>query len=263
MRDLRNAKVMAQTLRAVLKTKSITVTNSESLELIARILGFHDWNVLSARIQADPDQRPIRFPPVPLPAGADLPLVPLRDLVLFPDMIAPIFVGREKTKRALDCAMAVDRRILAVTQRQPGDDDPSQETLYSVGVVARVVDFSSLDEGPIMVRCLKRARLTRVADGEMLAANVAPFVETRGDATEAETLARTTLERLRAYLNVDFTLQPYSGLPRIRKPAMLADAIAPLLPIDIGLRQQLLETANAVARLNRILALIESDRGAT
>jgi uncharacterized protein len=124
MRDFRDAKAMAQTLRDALKAKSVTLTNSESLELIAKILGFHDWNVLSARIQAGPNRTPIRIPAnvpaVPLPAGADLPLVPLRDIVLFPNMIAPIFAARVKTKRALDCAMAADRRIFAVTQPTPG-----------------------------------------------------------------------------------------------------------------------------------------------
>src|ERR1700724_1771854 len=143
MRDFRDAKAMAQTLRDALKAKSVTLTNSESLELIAKILGFHNWNVLSARIQAEPNQKLIRIPAnlpaVPLPAGANLPLLPLRDIVLFPYMIAPIFVGREKTKRALDCAMAADRRIFVVTQRQASDDDPTQDALHSVGVVAHVV----------------------------------------------------------------------------------------------------------------------------
>src|SRR5262249_38773998 len=85
MRDFRDAKAMAQTLRNALKAKSVTLTNSESLELIAKIFGLHDWNVLSARIGVEPNRIPIRMPlpAVPLPAGADLPLVPLRDIVLF------------------------------------------------------------------------------------------------------------------------------------------------------------------------------------
>jgi uncharacterized protein len=266
MRDFRDAKAMAQTLREALKAKSVTLTNSESLELIAKILGFHDWNGLSARIQAGPSQTPIMVPAnapaVPLPAGADLPLLPVRDIVLFPNIVVPIFVGREKTLRAVDCAMAADRRILTVTQRQAGDNAPSGETLYGVGVVAKVIDVmqARLVDLRIIAKGLERVTLTRVVDGKMLAANVAPFAEQRSEATQEETLARTVLERFQSYLNVTFTLPPYRGLPHIRDPGVLADAIAPLMPIEIGQRQELLETGNTTMRLRKILALMENDR---
>jgi ATP-dependent Lon protease len=266
MRNFRDAKAMAQTLRDALKEKSVTLTNSESLELIAKVLGFHDWNVLSAKIQAEPKQKPIRIganvPAVPLPAGADLPLLPLRDIVLFPHMIAPIFVGREKSKRALDCAMAANQCIFAVTQRRASDDDPTQEALYGVGVVAHVFDFVPLADVRIRVRGLKRATLTRLVGGEMLAANVAPFAESGGDTAQGEVLARTILDRLQAYLNANFASEPYSRLPHIREPGVLADVIPPLMPIEIGRRQELLETGNATARLEKILALIKNDRRA-
>jgi ATP-dependent Lon protease len=117
----------------------------------------------------------------------------LRDIVLFPHMIVPLFVGREKTKRALDCAMAADkRRFVAVTQRQAGDDD-TQEDLYDVGVIASVIDLMPLADGTIrtVARGLKRVTLTR-------------FAESRGDATQGRTLARTVLERFQAYLDVSF-----------------------------------------------------------
>jgi hypothetical protein len=100
MRDFRDAKAMAQTLREALKQKSVSLTHSESLELIAKVLGFHDWNVLSARIQSKYNPALIRLPTdedrpaVPLPEGADLPVVPIRDIV--PYMIAPLFVGAKR-----------------------------------------------------------------------------------------------------------------------------------------------------------------------
>jgi uncharacterized protein len=200
-------------------------------------------------------------PAVPLPAGADLPLVPLRDIVLFPSMFVPIFAERAKTMRALDCAMAANRHVFVVTQRQAGDDDPTQEALYGVGVVAHVFDFIAPDVR-IMVRGLKRMTLTRLVGGEMLAANVAPFPVSGGDTERAEILARTILDRLPAYLNVDFALEPYSRLPHIGEPGVLADVIAPLMPIEIGQRQELLETGNATARLETILALVKNDRRA-
>src|SRR6516162_958504 len=130
MRDFRDAKAMAQTLREALTAKSVSLTHSESLELVAKVLGFRDWNVLSARIQSEPlapDTNPLApdtnletaiwVAATPAPAGAALPVVPLRDVVLFPQMIAPIYVGRVTTKKAVECAMAADKRVLAVTQR--------------------------------------------------------------------------------------------------------------------------------------------------
>jgi ATP-dependent Lon protease len=268
MRDFRDAKAMAQTLREALKQKSVSITHSESLELIAKVLGFHDWNELSAKILSGWERTPItvstgeEWPAVPLPTGADLPVVPIRDMVMFPHMIAPLFIGREKTKRAIDCAMGADKRILAVTQRQAGDDDPTQETLYGVGVIASVIDFMPLGDGSvrIMTRGLERATLTRCIAGEMLAAQVAPFAETCGDRTRGEALVPTVLERVQAYLNVDFSSLPYGRLPHIREPSVLADAIAPLMPIGITQRQELLETGNAVVRLEKILALMKDDR---
>ena len=102
MRDFRDAKAMAQTLRDTLKARSVSLTHSESLEIVARTLGFHDWNVLAAAIQAS---KPAGTEPSKTPAqsgvGSIFPVVPMRDLVLFPQMVVPLFVGRDKTKRAI------------------------------------------------------------------------------------------------------------------------------------------------------------------
>src|SRR5262245_15394502 len=92
MRDFRDAKAMAQTLRDALKARSVSITHSESLELIAKILGFHDWNVLSARIQAERPAADLSTA-TPLPGGASMPTIPLRDIVLFPRMTLPLYVG--------------------------------------------------------------------------------------------------------------------------------------------------------------------------
>ncbi|MBR1251009.1 hypothetical protein JQ609_29325 [Bradyrhizobium sp. AUGA SZCCT0169] len=108
MRDFRDAKAMAHSLREALKAKSVSLTHSESLELVARTLGLPDWNHLAARIESS-------LPPL-MPTGATnsvtagIPIVPMRDLVVFPQMVAPIFVGREKTRRAIERALATDRR---------------------------------------------------------------------------------------------------------------------------------------------------------
>src|SRR5215471_1284814 len=182
MRDFRDAKAMAQTLREALKPKSISLTHSESLELVAKILGFHDWNVLSARIKS---QDPPVVQPAPasaessIPAGAGLPTVPLRDVVLFPQIIAPLFVGRDMTKRAVERAMAGDARIFAVTQRRAADDDPGPDALYGVGVTARVIDLTTMTNGTIrlIVKGLERAGILHLAEGQFLAAEIACIEE--------------------------------------------------------------------------------------
>src|SRR5258707_15606889 len=115
MRDFRDAKAMAHTLREALKTKSVSLTHSESLELVAKILGFHDWNVLSATIrsEAQPAANPGSTIPatVRLAAGHQLPTLPLRDIVAFPHLNAPLFAGRAKAISAVERAMAEDRSI--------------------------------------------------------------------------------------------------------------------------------------------------------
>jgi len=132
MRDFRDAKAMAQTLREALKTKSVSLTHSESLELVATILGFRDWNVLSATIQSEvqPGANPGSTIPATVRRAAEnqLPIVPLRDIVVFPQLNVPLYAGRAKTIHAVERAMAKDRRILVVTQRRPGDDDPPATT---------------------------------------------------------------------------------------------------------------------------------------
>ena len=141
MRDFRDAKAMAQTLREALKAKSVSLTHSESLELVAKLLGFPDWNVLSARIA----YRPAAGAPIVLPlisVGARLPTVPLRDFVVFPKMDAPLLVGREASKRAVEHAMAGDQRILAVTQRRATDENPSPQDLHGIGVMASIMGHS-------------------------------------------------------------------------------------------------------------------------
>src|SRR4029453_125026 len=114
MRDYRDAKAMAQTLRQALKERSVSLTHSESLELIAKVLGLADWNTLSARIDASPKSAPSLLPTVRKPVLA------MRDLVLFPDMTTPIYAGRLKSLAAIEQAMAGDSELFSVPQRRAG-----------------------------------------------------------------------------------------------------------------------------------------------
>ena len=268
MRDFRDAKAMAQTLREALKTKSVSLTHSESLELVARILGFHDWNVLSATIQSEvqPAANPGTTNPatVRLAAENQLPTVPLRDIVLFAHLNVPLFAGRAKTIRAVECAIAKDRRILVVTQRRPGDDNPTAADLYGVGLTASVTDLFKLDDGTIklLVRTSTRATIVRLVEDPFWMAEIAPFDESRGQDEEAVALSRAVQDRLLAARNSGQISFLYDRLQESKEPGALADAVAAILRCNIRQKQDILETRDVVSRLQTILALMRTDQQA-
>ncbi len=268
MRDFRDAKAMAQTLREALKTKSVAITHSESLELTARVLGFHDWNVLSARIQSSAPATTGSMPTMaqrPASARAGLPIVAMRDVVLFPQMVIPIFVGRKSTLRAIESAVAGDGIFLAVTQRRAADDEPALDDLYPVGVTATVLNRQTLLDGTLkfLFSCHERKTVAGRVEDEFLAAEVAPFEETGGDSADATALSRAVLDAYQIFAKVDFS-SPSGGVhalsrqPAIGAPGVLADWIAPLLPIDIARKQQILETGDVVQRLRMVLDLLKT-----
>jgi ATP-dependent Lon protease len=265
MRDYRDAKAMAQTLRDVLADRAVSLTHSESLELVARILGFRDWHVLSARIQSQ--AQPSIATAVPsISANRSLPVVPVKDIVLFPDFVTPIFIAREKTKRAIEQAISKDGCVLVLTQHRPTDEIVATDALYGVGVIAKVLDLTLLGDGSFrcILKNLERAVVSHFGDGDFLSAEIMSLKETRGQEPEAFRLQRSVLEKLEAYLNIDFSSSPvpYARLPSIHEPGMFADTVAPILSIAIDRRQDLLETGDVVARLEKILAIVATDREA-
>jgi uncharacterized protein len=270
MRDFRDAKAMAQTLREALKSKSMSLTHSESLELVARVLGFHDWHVLSARIQSE--QQPPATGSIALqPISSGLPTLPLRDIVLFPKMVVPLFMGREPSKRAVEHAMAGDQRVLAITQRRATDDSPGPQDLYRVGVTASVIDLTALNDGTVrlFVKAIERVSIVQLAEGQFLTAEIATVEQPRGQEAEAFALARTVLEELavrefefRAPRNTSPWATLYARLRHFDEPSELADAVASHLSVGIDQKQDLLETSDVIARLEKVLALMRADRQA-
>jgi uncharacterized protein len=274
MRDFRDAKAMAQTLREALKAKSVSLTHSESIELIAKTLGFHDWNELAAKIEVG---RPVvtesgapatTTVPSSSFAQAGMPILPLRDFVLFPEMVCPIFVGRYKSRHAIDSAMGRDGLVLAITQRHAGDDDPGLKALYSVGVTARIINRQTLVDGTLKLHVsgLERATVKSLTDDEFLAAEIATVKQTRIEASEAVALSRAVLEAYQVCFEVDLSPvrdpQGMLRLPQSSNPGMLADSIAPMLSIEIGKRQQILEESDVVTRLEMILDLMAGGKTA-
>jgi ATP-dependent Lon protease len=251
MRDFRDAKAMAQTLRDALKAKSITLTHSESLELVARTLGFQDWNVLSAAIQAsEPEAKPRR-------TSTAMPVTPMRDVVFFPQVMTSIFVGRDKTKRAIEAAMAGDRQLFVVTQRRPGDDDPDFSALYSVGVTADILERLEFPDGNwrVKVSCAGRASIVRPHQGDYLAADITPIEETRTTTVEAFAQVREILDAYETYAKAPPPTY-FRGLSR--EPGVFADVAVQLVKMDIDKMQQMLEISDVVTRLETVLAWMKA-----
>ncbi|MBI2737883.1 MAG: LON peptidase substrate-binding domain-containing protein [Rhodospirillales bacterium] len=261
MRDYRDAKAMAQTLRQAFKEKSVSLTHSESLELTARVLGLADWNTLSARIDASPKAAPLVLPAV------RKPVVAMRGLVLFPDMTTPIYAGRPKSLAAIEQAMAADKEFFSVTQRRVADDDPGPDDLYTIGVIARPLDVFKMPDGSIkmVAQGLRRARVTRFdAEGACLVAELAAMSSEGAAREEATTVSRELLQRFAAHANIDLASPPQALLilPHLNDPGRIADMIAQYLSLSVEQRQQVLEATDVVQRMRMILALMAPDRQA-
>jgi uncharacterized protein len=254
MRDFRDAKAMAQTLRDALKARSISVTHSESLEIVARTLGFHDWNVLAAAIQASQSMlAPPRKSLTQSGNGAVLPVAPMRDVVFFPQTITPIWVGREKTRRAIEAALARDGRLFVVTQKRMDEDEPDFDALFQVGVTADILHHMTMPNGTLRVKvsCAERAIITKAGGDDFLAAEVEPIQDLHEFDPRAFALMREIFDAYQAYTR---TPPPYALHRYSREPGVFADVIVHLMEVGIGKTQQILETNDVIARLELILA---------
>jgi ATP-dependent Lon protease len=251
MRDFRDAKAMAQTLREALSAKTLAVSHSQSLELVSKMLGAADWNTLSALIQAEP-----RRPPAPV---ARYPALPIRDTVLFPTMAGfPLFVGREKTKAALDHAFTQLREVVLAVQKDATHDEPGEHDVYDVGVLARLLEVTRLPDGSmkILVQAHRRVVIRRfLGEAGAWRAEVEDIRE--GPIPEAPELVRLALERYAAYAEARNIAQPTAvGLAQIGDPGRLADMIASFLAVTVAERQALLATVDPVARLEKVADLL-------
>jgi len=202
----------------------------------------------------------------PAPGGPveTLPVLPLRDIVVFPHMIVPLFVGREKSIKALEEVMREDKRILLVAQKNPADDDPASDAIFEVGTLAQVLQLLKLPDGTVkvLVEGTERARVhafTSRADffeGEI---QVTPSV--LGNAAEVEALGRTAVSQFESYvkLNKKVPQEVLVTLGQITDFAKLADTIAAHLAIKISEKQELLEMTSVQERLEKVFALMEGE----
>ena len=198
----------------------------------------------------------------------DLPLLPLRDVVVFPHMVIPLFVGRAKSIKALESAMADDRRIMLVAQKAAAKDEPTAEDMFAMGCVASILQMLKLPDGTVkvLVEGVQRATVKRITDGEVhFSANVepmAPSVERQAnDDTEIEALRRAVMQQFDQYvkLNKKIPSEILTSISSIDEPGRLADTIAAHLPLKLESKQEVLDLCPIKARLEKLYNQIEAE----
>ena len=193
-----------------------------------------------------------------------LPVLPLRDIVVFPHMVVPLFVGREKSVKALEAVMGGDKQILLATQKNSADDEPQPSAIYDVGVVATVLQLLKLPDGTVkvLVEGKSRAAVLRFTPREdYFEAEAADLEEDGEGEAEAEALSRAVIEQFEAYVKLNKKVPPeaLASIPQITEPAKLADQVASHLSVKIAEKQGLLEQFNVAKRLEKVYALMEGE----
>ncbi len=195
-----------------------------------------------------------------------LPVLPLRDIVVFPHRIVPLFVGREKSVAALESAMVADKELFLVAQLDPGEDDPDRDSLYDLGVIATAMQLLKLPDGTVrvLVEGVRRARLVdlRMSDG-FTVADVEEVDEEEADGPEAQALMRSVIDQFDNYAKLNKRLPAETGiqLAEIDDPSILADAVASSLSIKVADKQALLGELNPARRLEMVFAFMEGELG--
>lgn len=204
------------------------------------------------------------LPPIPI----DLPLLPLRDVVVFPHMVIPLFVGRPKSIKALESAMEAERRIMLVAQKTAAKDEPSVEDMFEVGCVATILQLLKLPDGTVkvLVEGQQRARVNKIEDGEQhFTANVTPVeapVAVPGDkGSEIEALRRAVMQQFDHYVKLNKKIPPeiLTSISSIDDAGRLADTIAAHLPLKLDVKQVILDLDNVKLRLENLYEQLERE----
>ena len=198
------------------------------------------------------------------PLNASYPVLPLRDIVVFPHMIVPLFVGREKSVRALEEVMADDKQILLSSQIDPGVDDPAEDGICRAGVLANVLQLLKLPDGTVkvLVEGVARVRITEYLQNEDFFEARAEYLnEMPGDATTIQALLRTVSDEFARYAKVKKNIpdEALAAVTESDEAAKLADLVAGHLGIDVGRKQELLETLSVSERLEKVYGLMQGE----
>lgn len=289
MRDFRDAKAMAQTLRAELAPKNVPFSHSECLEIIARIFGAKDWNVLSAAIETAVVPKPQKAAATDGDSWSG-PLLLSRDFVLFPKQTAPLFVAREMSRKAIDEARRGGLEILLVAQKEPGEERPRRDGIYDVGVVADVLEVADptsrdweamrmLGKSPIAMTSPPEGVVKLILRGRQRAKIVAVVDEGDRHSAEAQLIQRETVDEAHASaqvraaqeaftvsasndhfrnLSADMRSRMTTRAENTTQPGALADLIAQWAPGTVAEKQRVLEIQDEPLRLEAAVALLRA-----
>ncbi|BFM16400.1 endopeptidase La [Maricurvus nonylphenolicus] len=193
-----------------------------------------------------------------------LPLLPLRDVVVYPHMVIPLFVGREKSIEALEQAMAADKQVLLVAQKNASDDEPNKDDLYDIGTVSSILQLLKLPDGTVkvLVEGGERARVIEVNDEEThFKAEIQVLEGELLPEREADVLLRSAMSQFEQYVNLSKKVpsEVMTSLSGIDEPGRLADTIAAHMSLDLGQKQDILEMADVRERLEHLLGLMEAE----
>ncbi len=202
----------------------------------------------------------------PLPSTPlDLPMLPLRDVVVFPHMVIPLFVGRPKSIKALESAMAQDRRIMLVAQKTAAKDEPAVEDMFAVGCVSTILQMLKLPDGTVkvLVEGQQRAQVELITDGEAhFVAHVVPVTPQEvGTDSEVEALRRAVMQQFEQYVKLNKKIPPeiLTSISSIDDAGRLADTIAAHLPLKLENKQLVLDLADVKERLENLFAQLERE----
>jgi ATP-dependent Lon protease len=204
---------------------------------------------------------------IPLPATPiDLPLLPLRDVVVFPHMVIPLFVGRPKSIKALEAAMEAERRIMLVAQKAAAKDEPAVTDMFEVGCVSTILQMLKLPDGTVkvLVEGQQRARVNKIEEGEQhFVANVTPVdaAEHESKSSEIEALRRAVMQQFDQYVKLNKKIPPeiLTSISSIDDAGRLADTIAAHLPLKLDNKQVVLDLADIKGRLENLFEQIERE----
>jgi ATP-dependent Lon protease len=197
-------------------------------------------------------------------AARGVPVLPLRDVVVYPHMVIPLFVGREKSIEALEVAMRADRRIMLVAQKQADIDDPKADDLYRIGTVATILQLLKLPDGTVkvLVEGVDRARIERLNPGEYYSAEIEslPDVESY-DEREMDVMSRSVISQFEQYVKLNKKVPPevLTALAGIEQAGRLADTVAAHMSVKLAEKQKVLEILDVKKRLEHILVAIEGE----
>lgn len=193
-----------------------------------------------------------------------IPVLPLRDVVVFPYMVMPLFVGRPRSISSLDEAMNNGKQLLLVSQKQAELEEPGIEDLYDVGTIANIIQLLKLPDGTVkvLVEGQQRAKIHHIEDsGEHFQAQIEPLNSTLGNKKELQVVHKAALDEFQNYLNLNKKVQPdiLSALQQIENLEQLSDTLASHLPVSVAQKQAVLEMNNVVERFEYLLGLMQSE----